>query len=275
MRQNRIGKLCIAVAVTILLVMSSCLCAFAAVPDLTRKCSVTFNMAQNGTPIPGGSLKMYRIAAWTSKGGAYTFEWTKELADSGLDLNDYGSEVFARRIFMLVESRSLPAVSSEIGDDGVVTFSNLDSGLYVVYQTEPAKGYQPINAFCVSLPMSLGDTFVYDLQASPKPRPEKPDESYPDVTTPDVTTPGSPAPEEPTTVPGEPTTNPDEATTNPYTQQQTTTPAFDPGKSDDRLPQTGQLWWPAWFIGGVGTVLLGFGLTLCVVSRRDPEDSEE
>lgn len=250
MRQNRIGKLCIAVAVTIFLVMSTCLCAFAAVPDLTRKCSVTFNMAQNGTPIPGGSLKMYRIAAWTSKGGVYTFEWTKELADSGLDLNDYGSEVFARRIFMLVESRSLPAVSSEIGDDGVVTFSNLDSGLYVVYQTEPAKDYQPINAFCVSLPMSLGDTFVYDLQASPKPRPEKPDESYPDVTT------------------------PEEPTTNPYTQQ-TTTPAFDPGKSDDRLPQTGQLWWPAWFIGGVGTVLLGFGLTLCVVSRRDPEDSEE
>ena len=141
---------------------------------------------------------------------------------------------------MLVESRSLPAITEQIGADGTVTFSNLDCGLYVVYQTEAAPGFEPINAFCVSLPMSFGDSFVYDVQASPKPRPEKP-------TTPAV-----------------------ETTTQPVT-----TPEPVPGISmDDKLPQTGQLWWPTWMLGAFGFILLGLGILMRYLLRQSTEDAD-
>ena len=140
-RHNRIGKVCLAAAVVLLILASTFLCSFAAtVPDFDRKCSVTFTMAYNGTPIPGGSLKMYRIASYAYMDNSYGYQWVPELADSGLSFTQAGTEEFARRIFMLVESRSLPAMQKLIGKDGTVTFSNLDTGLYVVYQTEPAKG---------------------------------------------------------------------------------------------------------------------------------------
>ena len=109
-KHNRICSICLAAVVVFLLLASSCMCAFAAVPDFDRKCSITFTMAYNGSPISGGSLKMYRIAKWELMDNSYGFEWVPELADAGLPLSQAGTEDFARRVFMLVESRSLPAV---------------------------------------------------------------------------------------------------------------------------------------------------------------------
>ena len=136
---NRIGKLCIAAAVMLFLVMHSCLCVFALVPDLQRKCSVTFTMNYNGAPIEGGTLQMYRIATWTVRNGAYDFKWTYELSGAGLNLAEKNSETFARHVSMLVESLSLPAIERPVDANGKAVFDNLECGLYVVYQTQPPK----------------------------------------------------------------------------------------------------------------------------------------
>ena len=241
MMKNRIENLCIAAAVTIFLVMSSCFCTFAAVPDLQRKCSVTFSMVYNGEPVKGGNLKMYRIATWTVRNGAYDFKWTYELADAGLNLADKDSEVFARHVSMLIESRSLPAIERRIDKDGKASFSDLDCGLYVVYQTEAAQGFETINAFCMALPLLSDGNLLYDVQASPKPRPEK----NSGVTEPDKTN----------------------------TLYTTTTVPHD-NQEQERLPQTGQLWWPAWMLGAVGVILFGIGIVLRIQSRETAEEQE-
>ena len=293
MVKNRIGKLCLAAAVAILLVLHCCVCAFALVPDLQRKCSVTFTLNYNNVPVAGGNLKMYRIATWTVRNGAYDFKWVSELADAGLNLADKDSEVFARHVSMLVESLSLPAAEQQIGEDGKAVFSDLDCGLYVVYQTKNAAGYEPINAYCISLPMLVDGELAYDLRAAPKPRPERPSHTDPGVTTPeetthDVTTPGLTAPSETTpnvttpdvTTPG--VTTPGVTTPGLTLPESTTAPSttnvaeFIPPKNQEpeRLPETGQLWWPAWLLGAVGLILFGLGLTLRILYRDNAEESE-
>ncbi len=279
-KRNRIGKLCLAAVVALLVLMSTVMCAFAAAPDFDRKCSITFTMAYNGEPISGGSLKMFRIAGYAYMDYSFGYVWVPELADAGLSFTDAGTEEFARRVFMLVESRSLPAVQKLIGKDGTVMFGNLDTGLYVVYQTEPAKGFEPINAFCVSMPLPYGDDgdYVYDIQASPKPRPLKPDPTTPTDDTPP--TGGSPTtvPTSPTN-PDTPSTNPPEHTTFPSDTTKSTTAVYEPDSPpiismEDKLPQTGQLWWPTWMLGLFGLLLLGLGVLMRFLLRQSAEDSE-
>lgn len=279
-KHNRIAALCLAAAVMLLVLLNSFLPAAAAVtPDLQRKCSVLFTFTYREMPLVGGNLKMYRIADWTERNGAYDFTWVPELADAGLNLVDKDSEVFARHVSLLIESRSLPAIERAVNENGQAAFKNLDCGLYVVYQTQAPKGYEPINAYCISLPILLDGELAYDLRAAPKPRPEeittktqdetKPDESTTGVTTPDVTK------------PGESTTK--ESTTKEYTTSVRTTDVTDPtqttttapsDKQNEILPSTGQLWWPAWLTGAVGAILFGFGFVLRVMYRESAEESE-
>lgn len=283
-KRNRIGKVCLAAVVVLFVLMSTFTCTFAAVPDFDRKCSITFTMAYNGEPISGGSLKMYRIASYAFMDNSYGYKWVPELEDCGLSFTRAGTEEFARRIFMLVETRSLPAMQKLIGKDGTVTFGNLDTGLYVVYQTEPPHGYEPINPFCVSLPMPLGDggeDYLYDVQASPKPRPEKPDPTKPtDDTPPTGGTPTTPStnPTNPTN-PDTPPTNPPEHTTLPGETTTYTTSVYEPESPpiismEDKLPQTGQLWWPTWMLGAFGLILLGLGILMRFLLRQSAEDAE-
>lgn len=285
-RHNRIGKLCLAAAVTILLLVNMFACVFAVEsPDFDRKCSITFTMAYDGKPLSGGSLKLYRIAYFVRMDYSYGYEWVPELADCGLSFSQAGTEEFARRIFMLVESRSLPAVQKLIGKDGTVTFGNLEAGLYVVYQTEPANGFEPINAFCVSLPMPYGNDgdYLYDIQASPKPRPIKPDPTAPTESTPPTggfpTTPSTEPtdPHTPPTNPPEYTTLPSDMTTSTTTN---TTTMHEPDSPpiismEDKLPQTGQLWWPTWMLGIFGVLLLGLGVLMRLLLRQSAEEDTQ
>ena len=280
-RFNQIAKLCFAAAVTILLTISLCLSAFAAAPDMERKGSVTFTMAYNSIPIPGGTLSLSRIATVMELAGDLHYKWVPELEDSGLALSKRDTAVFADRISMLVDSRSLPCETHTIDDHGKVTFTDLPCGLYVVYQRTPAPGFEPINAFCVSIPMIEDNMFVYDINGSPKPRPET-STSEITVTQVTVTTPGyetttnlnhpSP-PDEPTTVPREETgtTVPREETGTTVPHETATTAPNETTKpaEDERLPQTGQLWWPAWVIGAVGLMLFGIGLSLRITTRQE------
>jgi hypothetical protein len=130
--------------------------------------------------------------------------------------------------------------------------------------------------------MEIAGGFVYYVQATPKPRPEKPphttpDVTKPDVTKPDVTTPGVTTPSVTTpsvTTPG--VTTPGQTPPNDVTAPSTTAAQFIPPakQQQERLPQTGQLWWPAWLIGAVGAILCGLGLVLRVLYRDDAEESE-
>lgn len=255
-KRNQTVRIAFAVVAVAFLLTSACFCVFAAEPiDLSQKCSITFTMSYNGTPLTGSVLKIYRIASWAVHDGGYSFEWVSELADAGLDLRDKDSEVFARHVSMLIESRSFPAFSSMVGPSGKTTFSELDSGLYVVYQTEAPKGYEAINAFCVSLPILDEEGVHYNVQAAPKPRPEK--------TTVPSTVPSS-DPDSPTP--------PDEIITEVSEPYDSDSPPII--SMEDKLPQTGQLWWPTWMLGAFGAMLLGLGFLTRYLLRQNEEKTE-
>ena len=294
--KNRIAELCLAAAVAIFLVTSCVLPAFAAGPTLDRLCSATFTMEYDHEPLPGGKLCMYRIAVWEFRENSYGFVWAPELADSGLDLSEKHTDLFARRAAMLVESRSLKGYEEPIDEKGIAKFKDIPCGLYVVYQTEPAPGFEAISPFCVSLPYASDGQLAYDVYGAPKPRPEKTTEpTHPtDPTNPtDPTIPTwhsvpdtSPYPTKPTTMPSGATT-PHSVTTPSVTppretkpgttavrEEVTTAPAETTERAEEpeKLPQTGQLWWPVFVMGFCGAAFFGVGLALRILFRHGTED---
>ncbi len=301
--KNRIAELCLAAAFTIFLILSTCVIAFAAVPNLDRMCTATFTIENDGKPVSGGDLVMYRIAQWEFRDNSYGFVWVPELEDSGLELKDKYTELFARRVSMLVDSRSLLGVTQQIDANGTAKFTDLPCGLYVVYQTRPAPGYERLSAFCVSLPYAKDGMLAYDVTGSPKPRPEKttdpthptsptdpstptvppgtnpPGTNPPGTNPPGTTRPGSTPPTSPT-----PGGSPPSVTT-PHDTPSVTTPAYEevttapsttaPSDEPERLPQTGQLWWPVFVLSICGAALLGVGVALRILYRHGLEEAEK
>lgn len=174
---------------TVLLVLAFLPAAASAhpVPEPGKKGSITVSMQFDGEPVPGGKLTLYRVGEVSQDDGNYTFVPTGEFTGCGTDFGTLDSaEQNAQTAKSLKDfiqnNRGIrPVAREKIGTDGKVKFSNLEQGLYLLVQTEPATGFSPVNPFLVSLPFLKDGEYLYDLDAQakteleqvPKP-PEKP-----------------------------------------------------------------------------------------------------
>lgn len=160
-------------------VVAVVLCGLATVPafaheavDLSRKGSVSVTMTYEGDPVGGGSLELYRVGSVAEDDGNFSFELTSAFADSGVALDDVTSADLATSLAEYAETRGVAADGTyQIADDGTMTASGLDLGLYLVVQSEPAEGYEPCAPFLVSVPMNENGVYVYDVDATPKVEP--------------------------------------------------------------------------------------------------------
>ena len=157
------------------------------VPEPGKKGSITVSMQFDGEPVPGGKLTLYRVGEVSQDDGNYAFvptgEFTRWGSDFGtLDSAQKSAETAKSLKRFIQNNRGIrPVAREKIGTDGKVKFSNLEQGLYLLVQTQPAPGFSPINPFLVSLPFLKDGEYLYDLDAQakteleqvPKP-PEKP-----------------------------------------------------------------------------------------------------
>lgn len=174
-------------------------------PDLSRTGSITLSIVDPDSKVGvgGGAFSLYRVATVRLDNDAdYSFELTEDFAPSGEALDTLDGEL-ARRLSSYALANGLHEVGSlEVVDSGIVRFSDLDLGLYLLVQTKAADGYRSVSPFLVSLPLEEDGTLVYDVDASPKMEtlthtPEEPGEPE-EPTTPEE--PEEPAnPEEPST----------------------------------------------------------------------------
>lgn len=167
--------------------MSLCVLA-AEVPDPTENGTITLNMEVDGEGIPGGMLALYRVGEISESDGNYFYVLTEEFTPSGQSLEDIRSSTLPGALADYTIFMELaPCQETAVDETGHAVFENVEPGLYLIIQTKPADGFNPVNSFLVSM-TSYGD----HVDATPKMSDLIPEET----TQPTETTP--PKPSEPT-----------------------------------------------------------------------------
>lgn len=179
----------IVVAVLMLISMSLCIHA-AEVPDPTHSGTITLNMEVGGDGIPGGMLALFRVGEISESDGNYSFVLTEEFTPSGQTLEDIRSSTLPGALADYAIFMELaPCQETEVDETGHAVFENVEPGLYLIIQTKPAEGYNPVNPFLVSLPVYEDGIYRYQVDATPKMSDLIPEET----TQPTETTPTKPS----------------------------------------------------------------------------------
>lgn len=232
------------------------------VPDMSRTGSIQIAMRRGDRVVPGGSLTIHRVGDIFEDDGNYSFILNESYADSGLSLADIQSAELAKQLSQYAKTNRLEGTTKTIGSDGTVTFDSLEPGLYMLVQNRAASGYYAADPFLLGLPMPEGETYLYDVAASPKVelRPSKGGGGGGGSGDPgggDPIPPGGPG------VPGEPgdSANPPGDSDVPGDPLYAIGDPLNPGAglTMEALPQTGQLNWPVPVLVVAGLVLFSAG----------------
>lgn len=140
--------------------------------------SVTLK-TQDGAPLAGSELTIYTVAlpdAAAERG----FTLTDAFSGSGFVILDNLEEHHAASLASFAAKNHVAGAAAIADDAGVVTFSSLADGLYLIAQREPFGGYAPISPFFVFVP-TVNDYGIdaYHIEAQPKPVPKLPDTVLP------------------------------------------------------------------------------------------------
>ncbi len=163
-----------------IMALTLCMPAYAAEhddrqPDYTKTGSVAVDITTaKGEAVSGGTLTAYLLADAVNKDGDNVFILMEDFKDSGLDLSAIGTEEngspkLAAAAAEYAAKNSITGKTAAVDEKGHAVFTELSLGVYVVVQTEPAKGYEPIRPFAVTVPFWDGSKLVYDVTANPKP----------------------------------------------------------------------------------------------------------
>lgn len=199
-------------------------------PDRTGSVSLTL-ADDSGTTVTDGAVTMYQAAALALEDGSMDYAWTDAFAACG-ETPDVTDTNLAASLADYVEEHQITGTTASLDAEGTVCFDGLSLGLYLVVQTTQSTGYNAISPFLVTVPLAENETWVYEVDASPKV------EVYTETAAP-----------------------PESTTTITTTTTTTTTTAA-------TLPQTGQLYWPVPLLAAGGLALLATGRGLVMSDRR-------
>lgn len=157
-------------ALCCLMLLSAVISASAAeVPDLDRRGSIRVTMTYEDEAVPGGSLTIYRVADVHVENGAdYSFRYTADYENCGVSLDDVEDAKTAKALAAYTAENNISGTSVRIDGEGKASFRDLELGLYLLVQQEAAAGYEKASPFLISVPGQEGDSYIYDVDASPK-----------------------------------------------------------------------------------------------------------
>ena len=251
--------------------------------DLKRTGSIKVSLYDTETSelVSGGELTLYRVAEVHESNGDLSFSYTNGFENCGVELGDLSESELANDLVAHITDDA-ESTTMEIGDTGIVEFTDLQLGLYLIVQGASATDYEPINPFLVSVPMMEGETYIYDVDAMPKvgTATHKPPETPTTPENPETPdTPVSPETPEDEDNPNRPNApGPDNAdgwVLGAHGDNDKTNPnAPSPTAPGDKvlgahLPQTGQLNWPIPVLLAMGGALVAGGVVLKKGSRRN------
>lgn len=131
--------------------------------------SITLRLSWQGQPLTGGSVTLYRVAG-LGEGLEYVPE--PEFEDCGAELSGSMTAQTARELARYAGEHGIEGLEQEFDASGAVRFGELEAGLYLLVQDRACGGFLPFQPFLVGIPMQIGETLVYEVDASPKAAPE-------------------------------------------------------------------------------------------------------
>lgn len=157
-------------------------------PELKKTGSITVTLKDGDQPVTGEELTLVQVALAVSKNDGVTdakdrgyalvyTEQFKALQDDLVNsLTEENKAEVAKQIYAYAADPKNNTVGTAGATDesGRVQFSDLSTGLYLVWNSKAAAGYQTIDPFLVTIPVTLFDTegkitgYTYDVDASPK-----------------------------------------------------------------------------------------------------------
>ena len=145
-------------------------------PDLSKNGSCSINVTlqdkSNEAAVAGGKLELIQVAsAKVDNGFVYVPTGSFNNSDFTFDLSekaDLTSSDLAANIASYASKHGITGKVLDVGDEGTVSFSGLDVGLYLMIDVEPAPGYTNAKPFLISVPMRENGAYIYDVDASPK-----------------------------------------------------------------------------------------------------------
>lgn len=275
-----------AVLLAVCLVVCCALPAFATSASLVSgrlgSLHVRLYDTHNDVPLRGGELTLYQVAAVKRTGGSLSYAYTGDFTGCGVPLSDLSDSTLADQLAKYLPTVPAVAAQQNVDEEGYADFTKLPQGLYLVMQTEASHGYEAIKPFLVSIPLPDGDSWIYDVDATPKVGATIPDtpETPPDTPETPPDTPDTP-PDTPDTPPDTPDTpeQPDTPDTpvspdspdnpvspdspdNPVSPDNPDNPVSPSNPDKPVLPQTGQLNWPVPVLACSGVLLFAVGWVL-------------
>lgn len=137
--------------------------------DTTKKGTITITLKESGkeNPIVGAEISIYKIASATSENHNLKYVYTNELSSCQSNLNDLTNTSLAKELSECIKEVNI-ANKKETNQNGIVKFTDLDLGLYLVSETNNVDGYSNIDNFLVQLPVYVDNSWDYSVEALPK-----------------------------------------------------------------------------------------------------------
>ena len=141
-----------------------------AIPTSIQRGSIQVTMqdAENQQKVSGGTLTCIKVGTLENQQEEPVWKFTEAFADCGLNIEQMQEETFADRLWDYAQKKSIERTTKQIDQNGTVMFDDIPLGVYLIVQQKPAEGYYKVKAFVVSVPFEDKNTWIYDVDASPK-----------------------------------------------------------------------------------------------------------
>lgn len=137
--------------------------------DFNRKGSITFELTEqeHNEKIADANIEIVKIAdARVDLNSNLYYEYVSSLTKCNVDIKDV-TKIDVNELASCINDNT-QRLSSISDNNGKVSFSNLDLGLYLIRQTNKLNKYTSIDSYLVTLPTIENNDWIYDIYSIPK-----------------------------------------------------------------------------------------------------------
>lgn len=137
--------------------------------DFNQKGSIMLELVEqeHNEKIADANIEIIKIAdAKVDLNGNLYYEYVTSLNNCNVDIKDV-TKIDVNELTTCINDNT-DKVSNLTDSNGIVSFNNLDLGLYLVRQTNKLNNYTSIDSYLVTIPTIEDNTWIYDIHSVPK-----------------------------------------------------------------------------------------------------------